>query len=249
MQREARDPSRKYTMRNLIASDSSHLIHDPGNWKRDSSVADMPGAVSDGRRDCDKKCFLAVNRWISLLGIWPQIMSRMTDFSVIHTNLIMLRKHAKISAPTPETPNPRIPASLYYIGILGWVYLDIVSHSKGGQDSATNIFEWTACPFFFEVGRNFGSFTKTFPPQEFPGSSAARTLCFHCQVSGLILVRELRSHKLPSMVRKDFFFLSFHKWEDEGQSDNILKNLTSTSTASSIVSHLWKRQKWILRVD
>ena len=67
-------------------------------------------------------------------------MNRMTDFSVIHTHLIMLQKHAKISAPTPEIPNPRIPASIYYISILGWVYLDIVSHSKGGQDSATNIY-------------------------------------------------------------------------------------------------------------
>lgn len=31
LQREVRDPSRKSTIRNLTASNSSHLIHDPGN--------------------------------------------------------------------------------------------------------------------------------------------------------------------------------------------------------------------------
>jgi len=33
---------------------------------------------------------------------------------------------------------------------------------------ATNIFEWTACSFFFEVGRNFGDFTKKFSSSAMP---------------------------------------------------------------------------------
>lgn len=61
VQREVRDPSRKSTISNLTASDSSHLIHDPGNWKDYSTLGDMSGAGAWWETwDCDQKCFLAV---------------------------------------------------------------------------------------------------------------------------------------------------------------------------------------------
>ena len=90
---------------------------------------------------------------------------------------------------------------------------------------------------------------KNFPPQECPGSSAVRTPCFHYQVSGLIPGWRTKIPQVTQHSQKRFFFPSLHKWENEGQNDNIFKKLTSTSMATSIVSHLWKRQKWILRVD